>query len=370
MSMSSIFRRLISSKIASSPILRRRKFCTTTAMEEVLRPSSSPYLMLPPFFFGGGRDMVYNFYSPAKDKVVSFNNRGGTEETKLMQDDKTTLVGSSHGWLALYNSSNRGMLLLNPVSGHRIDLPPLAGKPFSREVAPWKLIMSCPPDEEECRAVLIFNSAQKVAFCCLGRSSHWTTFGDLEERRYNDIVRGSFNFTFRYYLDFVYSAAQKRFMVLVLVKSILQDTLMVGIEWSRPGPTTIGNTCWGERLAYAYIMSVEESGQVFLVVRRFNNNSNNRAEYPEFQWDVYRIEDVGGLELCLLLDDLTFFVGVNHSIASPSPKLKRNCIYFATGDGQCIEVFDYKKKTRSPLYLPTHHQKTQSSMTWITPTFD
>ncbi|KAL6518072.1 hypothetical protein OROMI_033773 [Orobanche minor] len=119
--MSSICRRLISGKkIASFPILRPRKFCTAVA-------APPPCLMLPPHFIEGGRDMVYNFYSPAKNEVVSLNNRGGEEETRLMQHDKTKVVGSSHGWLALYNSRNRGIFLSNPVSGRRIDLPPLAG---------------------------------------------------------------------------------------------------------------------------------------------------------------------------------------------------------------------------------------------------
>ncbi|XP_057801246.1 uncharacterized protein LOC131016545 [Salvia miltiorrhiza] len=364
--MSSALVRLISHKFLG----RCRKLCSGGGSNGEL--VASPWMMLPPSYIPGGRDMVYNFYSPIKDEVVSLNNRGGKEETRVIHSHNM-VVGSSHGWLSVINGSTKGMFLSNPISGRLIELPPIAGKPFSAEdtaFCPWKVILSCSPDQEDCLALMIIGCSERVAFCRPGRSNKWTPLGDWFEEK-----KG-----FRICLDYVYSAARKSFIGFVHWPVELK-----GWDVSDPLSPTPLPLNWLGRIKYnnsgvcfssPYL--VAHSDQLFLVRRHYKAQGRQTISYY-----VYRVDgDHSGeeLELCSSLDDLVMFVGLNHSFAvkaSLFPKLKPNSIYFSDArftsnffQTQIIEVFDYQNKTCSPLYFPSLHLNDITPMPWFTPAFD
>ncbi|KAH6829299.1 hypothetical protein C2S53_011523 [Perilla frutescens var. hirtella] len=49
---------------------------------------------------------------------------------RMSQKNEAMLVGSSHGWLALFNELSRDFFLWNPISGRRINLPPIDTLPI------------------------------------------------------------------------------------------------------------------------------------------------------------------------------------------------------------------------------------------------
>lgn len=175
-----------------------RRISQTRKFSTALRSVSAPWLMLPPSISGGGGgDLAFNFLSLSSGKV-SLPVIGGKEEAEFFKDEKTRFVGSSHGWLALSNHTD--LFLTNPLTGHRIKLPPL---PPVCEKPPSKVIVSCPPEYDrqgESVAMMIYGPTNQLATCHPGRSHEWTTIGDDDdggERSYD---------------DFVYSTTLKRFL--------------------------------------------------------------------------------------------------------------------------------------------------------------
>ncbi|KAL3655017.1 hypothetical protein CASFOL_000803 [Castilleja foliolosa] len=185
-------------------------------------PSSriiSPWLMLPQ---QGGGDMVYKFYNLSEKKEESFPRNSEVELT----DAK--LVGSSHGWLALFNQRNNNHLY-NPITRRHIKLPPIETLPDPQiNLTPdgrgsvSKLILSSSPDDDndECIAMMTFGPGDRLAFCHPCRSStEWTPIGKLyfevdeesfDEDYRNPLLKTGMNYG-RAYEDFVYCRRLKRF---------------------------------------------------------------------------------------------------------------------------------------------------------------
>ncbi|KAL6525186.1 hypothetical protein OROMI_030779 [Orobanche minor] len=165
-----------------------------------------------------GGDMMYNVYSPTKRKVVSFNNQGGEEEVRLMRDPKTVWVGSSHGWLAISNSCTNDMCLLNPFSGRRIELP---SPPSGLLYRPSKVIFSCSPNDEGCRAVMILDANIIVATCRPDHSAEWAPLNASPEWAPSTSpslysISVSYIAVVEHTFDSVYSSSHKRFFGLML----------------------------------------------------------------------------------------------------------------------------------------------------------
>ncbi|KAL6578021.1 hypothetical protein OROMI_010349 [Orobanche minor] len=321
-----------------------------------------PCLMMPHYVVGEG-PMVYKFLSIIWDKEVHFHNRGGKEEVELMQDERTKWAGSSHGWLALFNSGN--MCLLNPTSGRRIPLPPYRGSPFlDKEESPFplKVILSHSPDEEkeECKAVMILGSLDRAASCLPGRSSNWEPTGRWRDRK--KIVRG----------DFVYSAARRSFLGSVRDTRELCRTEKVEV-WDDTSMDLayLVNAPQGDMSDpgfdwRTYLVSDEETGQLYMVRRYVVNRKT-------IDYRVYKINE-DSVELLSTLGDLVMFVGNNHSIvvkASQYPELIPNSIYFSgvwfADDNQWVDLFEYTTK----VYCLFFHQPVDKKQypSWYSLTF-
>ncbi|KAL3639761.1 hypothetical protein CASFOL_014729 [Castilleja foliolosa] len=347
-------------------------------------PSSkivSPWLMLPPLIEDGG-DTVYKFYNLSEDKEESFRKKRNNSEEEMDAE----LVGSSHGWLALFNRRNNNHIFLyNPITRRHIKLPPIETLPDPKiNLTPngrgsiSKLILSSSPDDddEECIAMMIFSRERRLAFCHPCRSTEWTPVGELY---YHLPGEGSFP---RSYEDIVYSSTQK----LLFCQTLM--TLTLDLEcWDlsnslSPRIHSSWELCWSQfhsdELVGKYLVKTqvnlvysEEYNQLFIVMRYVmermspdgsfayplyfgkSRGWDNRYPYRTIGFDAYKF-DVGvkipqkeedlydGLPMFIginqvqhveegSLDGLSMFVGINHSIAmSPTPQLKlnSNCIYY------------------------------------------
>ncbi|KAL3639689.1 hypothetical protein CASFOL_014657 [Castilleja foliolosa] len=347
-----------------------------------------PWLMLPPVMEEGG-DMIYKFYNLYGDKEETFPKKRSKLEEE-MADDDAKLVGSSHGWLALFNQRNNNHLFLyNPVTGRHIKLPPIEMLPDPRiNLTPdgrgsvSKLILSSSPDDDdECIAMMIFSRERRLAFCHPCRSTEWTPIGELYSHFTDE---GTFP---RSYLDIVYSSTQKLFFCQTncpLECWDLSNSLSPRIHssWDFCGddfPMESPQVRKRVNLVYA-----EEYNQLFLVMRyvmvRMSPDGShvspiyfgdyrgwdNSFPYRTIGFDVYKIDfgvkkpqDVEGS-----LDGLAMFIGINHSIAmsiTPRLKLNSNCIYYTDSNdlpippssfygGHDIGIFDYTNTTISPCY--------------------
>ncbi|KAL3655020.1 hypothetical protein CASFOL_000806 [Castilleja foliolosa] len=387
----SLLRRI--SDLSSSRNCADRKFGARMTMSTGVDSSPpsrkiSPWLMLPPVIEEGG-DMVYKFYNLSEDKEESFR-RNSREE---MADDDAKLVGSSHGWLALFNQRNNNHLFLyNPITGRHIKLPPIETLPDPRiNLTPdgrgrvYKLVLSSSPDDDDdCIAMMIFSRERRLAFCHPCRSTEWTPIGELYSH-FTD--QGTFP---RSYVDIVYSSTQKLFFCqtnCALECWDLSNSLSPRIhsswdfcsadfpQMSKYKPQVRRRV----NLVYA-----EEYNQLFLVMRYVllrmcpdgsffrplyfgdYRGWDNSFPYRTFGFHAYKI-DFGVKKPQFVegsLDGLAMFIGINHSIAmsiTPQLKLNSNCIYYTDSNdlpippssfygGHDIGIFDYTNTTVSPCY--------------------
>ncbi|KAL3655008.1 hypothetical protein CASFOL_000794 [Castilleja foliolosa] len=340
-------------------------------MSRGVNSSSSPWLLLPPVFQEDGGDMVYKFYNLSEDKEESFPRNS---EEKLVDDD-AKVVGSSHGYLALFNQRNNNHLFLyNPI-----NLTPDGRGSVS------KLILSSSPDDDddECIALMIFGPERRLAFCNPCRSTEWTPIGELYCYVKN---KGIFR---RSYVDIVYSSTQKLFFCQTNNGPLecwdLADSLSPRVWEFR------GTNYWWRFLKHTSaaitrvnLVYAEEYNQLFVVTRyvfeRMESDGtlgypiyfgkyrgwDNSSPYRTIWLDAYRI-DFGVEKSQLLegsLDGLAMFIGINHSIAiSPTLQLKltSNCIYYTDTNsvpippnafygGHDIGIYDYTNRTISPCY--------------------
>ncbi|KAI3450879.1 hypothetical protein Pfo_007544 [Paulownia fortunei] len=384
--MASSILRLISRKAAArSPNLlggRGARISTRSLSDEsVLCPSSlpsriSPWLMLPRAFEGG--NMVYKFYSLAENKVLSVNKRGdggGEEESELPNDD-AKLVGSSHGWLALFNERSCDLFLSNPLTRRHIKLPPVLTLPIPKIhlrrgcVSVSKAIISCSPDEEDCRAMMTYGPQNRLAFCCPGRSTEWSA-----------LFHGRMRIAERSYEDFVYSSRQKLFFCVSEIDEIEKLELK---ELSWP----LNNLVFAEQsneLFYVRRFVMEQMDEDGSYVEDIFDSS---YPYKTMGFDVFKIDREAG-ELRYMngsLDGLAMFIGSNHSFAMPAaefPELKPNSIYFTdvahqwmfdidneNFGGHDLGIFNYQDRTFSPCYYPCDVQSIKRIMPppmWFTP---
>ncbi|KAL3618418.1 hypothetical protein CASFOL_038739 [Castilleja foliolosa] len=347
-----------------------------------------PWLLLPPVIEEGG-DMVYKFYNLSDEKEESFVKKRSKSE---MADDDAKFVGSSQGWLALFNQRNNHLFLYNPITCRHIKLPPI--ETLRINLAPdgrgsvSKLILSSSPDDnnDECIAMMISGPERVLAFChpCRSSTTKWTRIGELYDEE---------DMSTRSYHDIVYSSTRKLFFSLPSDGNLecwdLADSQSPRIHSSWqvlcPGfPQRLLNKVMVRRklnLVYA-----EEYTQLFLVVQYVMDRMGPDGSYvyPIYfgknrGWDnsfPYRTIWLNAMKadfgvekpkpLKGSLDGLAMFIGLNHSIAmSPTPesKLRSNCIYYTDSNdnyipqnsfygGHDIGIFDYTKRKRnfSPCY--------------------
>ncbi|KAL8037427.1 hypothetical protein ABFX02_11G039100 [Erythranthe guttata] len=375
----------------------RSPISTLSVSDESLRsPSSlpskiSPWLMLPPTAAGGGC-VVHKFYSIAENRVLCFAG-----EAKLgFPDGDTELVGSSHGWLALSNKRNNDLFLTNPLSRRRVNLPPIHKLPIeeqhlSREdfSCVHNVIISCSPNEENCRAMMIIKAGYALAFCCPGLSTaEWTPIGTRYVGQHD----------VRCYRSIIYSATHKLFFC--LIDRRIFDTFEAWDLRDPDSPTMIPMdypVIWlhseedDQRNEFCHTENslVEYSGELFFVERFIAESvdSNGRAfdthlcyspkkgrdhsrPYKTMNFNVYKFdpESRSFRFMDSSLDGLVFFIGRNHAFAiaaaSEYPELKADSIYYTDVTntsyaiqkidygGHDIGIFSYKDRTFSPCYYP------------------
>ncbi|KAL3647784.1 hypothetical protein CASFOL_008752 [Castilleja foliolosa] len=391
-----------------SPNFLRMMSTTTVAAAHGLN-NPSPCLMLPPTFTSGSDDMVYNMYNIAQNKVLKFNNR------KLIPEEDTRIVGSSHGWLALYNERNYDLILTNPVTRRHVKLPPNENEVSCRV----KVILSCDAEQEDCQAMMI-DDGQRLAFCRPGRSpTEWTLLGAPNCRPpYHRLARS--------YEDVVYSRRHNLFFC--VTEETNGDDFEAWDVSSEPPRlrwenrddllthSKYGKWCFrAEDLLVAKgwctenmmnLVFVEQTDQLFFVTRHIvrqmapdgstvEDLDNDIYPYKTVSFDVLKLDwelDGEGGRLSHLdggsLDGLAMFVGLNHSFAVSANEangLNPNSIYFTDDKGftpaskwdvpyggHDIGIFDYENKTISPCYYPCDIQsfkKIKPEPFWFTPSY-
>ncbi|KAL7101658.1 hypothetical protein ACP275_08G068200 [Erythranthe tilingii] len=386
--------------------------------------SSSPWLMLPPSFDEETEKMTaYNFYSIAQDKVVTIN-KPMTLSDELLDDD-AAVVGSSHGWLCLFNRSTTfdDLFLYNPLTRRNIELPSvniynLQGNSigFHSHHSQWVtrvVISSSTPDDQDCRALMNYNYANLLAFCCPGHTSgHWTPIGELHLKLDDHVYE-------RNYEDFVYSPKQNLFYCVTTFGDFeawdLRDphspTMTPVIlssdknNYPRAASSEEELNLKKSCVSRKYLVIDEETDQLYHV-RRFvkdtllpfdmlyYNDPSDEVDYEDSNpyrtvgFDVHRVDLEKG-ELSYMdggsLDGLAMFVGPNYSFAlraSEYPELKPDSIYFTDVfnppywdngiyGGHDVGIFNYRDGTVSPCYYPVDEvsvRRIVPSPVWFTPT--
>ncbi|KAH6766904.1 hypothetical protein C2S52_017887 [Perilla frutescens var. hirtella] len=391
-------------------------------------PRISPWLVVQPPFEGG--DTVYKFYSLAEKESLSFNKRIHGGEESESPDEDAELVGSSHGWIALFNRRNNDLFLSNPLSGRHIKLPPIDNLPDhemnlrNRHGSVSKVILSSSPEDERCRAVMTFGPGNRLAFCSPRRSScRWIPIGKpfFDYMVYNPTYRCA-----RVYEDLVY---RKRRNVLTCMTSCEFDVVRFGYRdsnftselenwdisddddadvlgmkvrldherdigektrrWSEENKALLQQQC----VQIPHLVYDEQLDRLYLVMRFVllmgpDNTPLDRLPhcpikglrdcYPcqTFGFVVVELDDCRAYPVVDDLNGLAMFLGMNHSFAisaSDLGELKPNSIYFTDAkriplmDGRHdTGVFDYQNKTISPIITADHPVHSDSSIKFFT----
>ncbi|KAH6806228.1 hypothetical protein C2S51_031059 [Perilla frutescens var. frutescens] len=378
-----------------------------------------PWLILPPVFKEG--DINYMLYDFEQDKVESHKKvrRDGVDSDQV-PPDAAKLVGSSHGWLASYDENSSHVFLSNPLSGDHIKLPPIntlrdpyinsfANVPSTEFLAPPRIILSCSPGKEECRAMTSFGPGGRLAFCVPGVSTEWTPLGFeqfRESARFHEM---------RPHVDFVYCSRRKVFTSITPCKFELlnfyydynEDSDIdvfenVGLpfsqmlHWNILDPDFKFPTQDDERIidqVMHEVSEVWEEGQYLEMLRReciqmphlvwaeqLSNDPlivvrfvNRERGYTTVCFVVFKFNEEDGFSCTAVkdLNGLAIFVGVNHSFAIPATGvLKPNSIYFtdsgrltSINGGHDCGIFDYENKTLYSFYNITSF----NPLMWFTP---
>ncbi|GFP94223.1 hypothetical protein PHJA_001566800 [Phtheirospermum japonicum] len=326
--------------------------------------------------------MVYQFYSLGENRVLGFKKR---PEEESMVDNNYNILGSCHGWLVLLNKHDCDMFLSNPLTGGHIKLPPIQALPDIPI-----LIFDCSPDEKDgsCRVIIAYGERRnRLAFCCPGTSTEWTTLGDLSG-----------------YESCVYSSRQGLFFC--CIKNYYGAHVVNHFEaWDLQDPLSPKKTI---RLAvsmdhqdnnrhlldrkkacgcFEFLVSTETSDEIFLV-RRFvkhwmgPHGLDDSTPYTTVGFNVYRYDpETGSLKyMDGSLGGLALFVGSNNGFALSAaefPELKPNSIYYTTPPqwsdccgGHDVGIFNYQDQTFSPCFYPpdVESRKRVSGPMWFTPT--
>ncbi|CAA0806421.1 Unknown protein [Striga hermonthica] len=290
-------------------------------------PTSYPWLMLPPVLESDSTTAAYKFYILAENRVITLTCEEAAREVTA-SGDVMCIRGSSHGWIALWNPRTHDLFLYNPISRRHINLPPfhdLSNYNYDPVYDPFrvvKILLSSSPDDDACRAVIIYNREGMMAFCRPGRHNNkWVPMVDVRSWWSPD------NGTTPYssYRDCIYSPEHGLFFALTQCNCLE--------SWDLKDPCSPTST----RIAD------------YLSLRGYDPES-------------------GYLVRCSSLGNWALFVGAHsHAVALPAPELgwlRPNSIYFTDmhgfevfEDDQLINgcdigILDYEKKTVSPCYYP------------------
>ncbi|KAL6500826.1 hypothetical protein OROGR_027334 [Orobanche gracilis] len=317
------------------------------------------------------------------------------------------LVGHSHGWSALFNKRSNDLFLSDPLSHRRINLPPIHALPdpsFNLDIhgrgSVSKVVLSSSPDDDDCRAMVSFGPANRLAFCVPGRSSKWIPLG---HSFFDHNTKYPFQRYARVHDDLVYctrrrvftsiTACHLHFPHLILYMNASDSFSTERWDWDvrdpdfpklvaqegldirkfADGPTRIWldmnkEVLEKECVQVPHLVYAEESDQLFIVMRfvRMRMGIVPRCEFrglmgegETFGFIVVEIKkdkDKYGHRICTTEDDLNgmaMFVGNGSAIsAAASHKFNPNSIYFT--DSKRIPrlhtandngVFDYATKT-------------------------
>ncbi|KAL3647783.1 hypothetical protein CASFOL_008751 [Castilleja foliolosa] len=392
------------------PTFKSPNFRRTMSITAAHINNPSPCLMLPPTFDDGSDEMVYNMYNLAQNKVLKFNNK------KLIPEKDTRIVGSSHGWLALFDERNCDLILTNPVTRSHVKLPP-SKSDISSGV---KVILSCDAEQEDCQAMMIYDIS-RLAFCRPGRSpTEWTPLGveltpNKNRRCYEDIVYSSRHNLFFCVTETGNGSDFEAWDVASASPRLRwenRDDLLTYHKYGkwlmRAEGLLRAETGWFTE-SFTYLVFVEQTDQLFFVTRHIvrqmapdgssvddldKDLDDDRYPYKTVSFDVLKVDwelDGEGGRLSYLdggsLDGLAMFVGLNHSFAVMATEdngLKPNSIYFTDDKeltppiwdvvceygGHDIGIFDYENKTTSSCYYPCDIQsfkRIKPEPIWFTP---
>ncbi|KAL8494279.1 hypothetical protein ACS0TY_025177 [Phlomoides rotata] len=329
-----------------------------------------PCLMLPSSF--AGINVMASSIEDREFGLLRFG-RSRKDESGVCESQ---VVGSSHGWVVLFNDKRRhgDLFLWNPVSGRQIKLPPMKTLPDAYPAfnggRAWmdKVIISCSPDRDECRAMMIYYGG--LAYCHPGRSPRWTRIDEMDEEC-------------TWYEDFVYSASRKQFFCLkgdadeleawdftasspILVWSVHLDDFHKDDDWAEENlcqdSSDSEDDSEEDNPTSKYHLVFDEKSAQLLLVTRHLLLSHTPCESPFFRcypfkttsFDVHRVDRENKRLTSYMnaegsLGGISIFIGRNHSLAISAPQLKPNSIYFTDTYGlHDIGVFDYKNYTFSP----------------------
>ncbi|KAL3655542.1 hypothetical protein CASFOL_001328 [Castilleja foliolosa] len=302
----SLLRRISAGSVSPSRYFADRKLgvhMTTMMMSTgVDSRIMSPWLMLPPLIEDGG-DTVYKFYNLSEDKEESFR-RNSQEE---MAEDDAELVGSSHGWLALFNRRNNNHIFLyNPITRRHIKLPPIETLHdpminLTRVSSVSKLILSSSPDDDD----IVYSCTQKLLFCQTLMSTLELDCWDLSNSLYPRI----------------HSSWE-------LCWSDFHSNWLVGKYFARTQVNLVYSEEYNQLfIVMRYVLERMRPDGSFAYPIYFGKSRgwDNRYPYRTIGFDAYKFDfGVGKTQLVEgSLDGLSMFIGINHSIAmSITPQLK------------------------------------------------
>ncbi|KAL6577672.1 hypothetical protein OROMI_010000 [Orobanche minor] len=145
--------------------------------------------MLPAASDGCG-SITYRFQCLAKKEKFTFTNKIGSDHQLQLPGDINVVsdvvwMGSSHGWLALYNRRNSDLFLSNPVADQHLKPPPL----YTLGAADRVILSSDEREgEEEALAFMTFGPRRRIAFCSPRRSNEWTLLSGGEDGAYRNLA--------------------------------------------------------------------------------------------------------------------------------------------------------------------------------------
>ncbi|GER53382.1 hypothetical protein STAS_30895 [Striga asiatica] len=326
--------------------------------------STSPWLMLPPVFGGNNKlDMFYQFYSLGLDRVLSVPKRS----IPSYENDNLEIVGSSRGWLALFNKENYcDLFLSNPLTGRHVKLPSLDSL---------------------------------LAFCCPGHTNPvWTRIGDPST---------SFQFD-----SITYSSRQKLFFCakgpsgrtdhieawdlcdplspkMVPLPPVTVDKHNYPVASHSELESKLKHLCGYDAVFLVLPEHTEELFQVRqYVLHRMGpdgsfaddvyyegNSDSDESPHKTVGFDVHKYDPKTGKKVYMdrTLGGLALFVGPQEGFALSADEyqgLKPNSIYYTDMyyldryGGHDIGIFNYENETFSPCYYPCD---LKSMMTKIVP---
>ncbi|KAL6585050.1 hypothetical protein OROMI_004341 [Orobanche minor] len=296
-------------------------------------PAPVPWLMFKPTFNGHGPgDSLFRFYNLAENRIYNFFTFN--YEEKLTGRYYWRFLGTSNGWLGVYDAENHDLWLVDPMMDLLTRLPPVVS------VVHRLLVL-----DKGRLAIVAQGSLCNLAFCSLDASS-WTSFAS--ERRAYD--------------SFTYSSRDSRLVCIARECECDVGYNKTNLEiWNLEGRTPelewemhfdLDSTSYRpDSRKLKYIVCDEQSGELFVVVRNvrirhgiggsfvdgiIDTEYKGTECYKPFRttgFKVYRV-DRERRRLILMKDSLqglAMFVGTNQPIAIPAAGLagvKPDSVYF------------------------------------------